>query len=161
MQNSTEVFTFFGFHLKYLFWAFLVQKIKIVCSNWNYQIVRIILEWIEYMKFSGSFHCICFRLEIPFLGKFDPENENCQFQLKFASLSISNTKNSMLIRTLSIFERKYPLYGKFVSKTQNCWLKLAFRIFANSNICNSMVIFILFFFKLEIPFLVQKIKLSV
>ena len=35
MQNSMGIFTFFGFDLKYLFQAYVVQKLKIVCSNWN------------------------------------------------------------------------------------------------------------------------------
>ena len=57
---------------------------------------------------AGGVHCICFRLEIPFLGKFGPKNENCQFQLKFGTLSNSNMKNSMVILHISLFERKYP-----------------------------------------------------
>ena len=32
----------------------------------------------------------------------------------------SNMKNSMVMFTLSVFERNYPFYGKFVSKNQIC-----------------------------------------
>ena len=35
MQNSMMIFTFSAFDHKYLSWANLVQKFKIVCSKWN------------------------------------------------------------------------------------------------------------------------------
>ena len=36
----------------------------------------------KYAKFSGGVQFHCFRLEIHFLGKFFPKNQNCQFKLK-------------------------------------------------------------------------------
>ena len=36
-------------------------------------------------------HLIRFMLEIPFLGKFDPKTQNCQFILKFGNWTNSNT----------------------------------------------------------------------
>ena len=35
MQNLIGMFTFFGLDLKYLFWAYLIQKLKIISSKWN------------------------------------------------------------------------------------------------------------------------------
>ena len=35
MQNSMGIFTFLGYGRKYLFWAYLVQKFKFVCSGKN------------------------------------------------------------------------------------------------------------------------------
>ena len=37
---------------------------------------------------------ICFRLEIPFLGKFGPKSQNCKFNLKFGTLNNSNIQLS-------------------------------------------------------------------
>ena len=61
-----------------------------------------------------------------FLRKFGPKTENCQIQVKFNTYS-------MVMFTLSVFERKYPFYGKFVLKYQNCLLKLKFRNWTTSN----------------------------
>ena len=44
-------------------------------------------------------------LEIPFLGKFSPKNQNNQFQLKFNTESKSNIKNSIVMFTLFVYER--------------------------------------------------------
>ena len=43
------------------------------------------------------FHYILFRLEILFLEKFGPKNENCQFQLNFGTYSNSNIKKSKVV----------------------------------------------------------------
>ena len=78
MQNSMGMFTFLGFAPKYLFWEYLVQEFKFVCSGKNF-----LPRLIKYAELNGGVLCICFRLETPFLGKLGPKNENCQFQLKF------------------------------------------------------------------------------
>ena len=75
-------------------------------------------------KKNNGVRCIYFGLEISFSCKFDPKNRNCQFQLK--SGTSSYTKNSIVMFTVSVFERTYPFYGKFVSNNQNCLLKLKF-----------------------------------
>ena len=41
------------------------------------------LEWFEYVEFIGDVHFNRFRLQIPFLDKFGPKNQTCQFKLKF------------------------------------------------------------------------------
>ena len=40
-----------------------------------------------------------YRLEIPFLGKFHPKNQICQFQLKFGTTNL-NKHNSMVMFTV-------------------------------------------------------------
>ena len=66
IQNSMGMCTFLGFDPKYLFWAYLVKKFIFVCSGKN-------------AEFNDGVLWICLRLEIPFLGTFSPNNENCQF----------------------------------------------------------------------------------
>ena len=67
-----------------------------------------------------------FRLGILFLGKFSPNNQNFQFELKVSTQTNSNMKNSMVMFIFSVFHRKYTLLEKFVLKNQNCLLKLNF-----------------------------------
>ena len=73
-----EMFTFLDFGSKNLFWAYLVQKFKFVCSGKSCY-----LDNLEYAELNGGVVCICLRLETPSLGEFGPKNLNCQFQLKF------------------------------------------------------------------------------
>ena len=35
------------------------------------------VDWFEYAEFNGCVHLFWFRLKVPFLGKFAPENQNC------------------------------------------------------------------------------------
>ena len=39
----------------------------------------------EYAGFSDYVHFFQFLAQIPFLGKFGPKNQNCQFILKFGA----------------------------------------------------------------------------
>ena len=76
------------------------QKNKIDSLSWN-------SVWrFEYAEFNGGVHFFWFRLEIPFFGKLGPENYNCQFKLKFGTLTNSNMQNSVVIFTFSFFHRK-------------------------------------------------------
>ena len=83
MENSVGMFTFLVLILIYLNRAYLVQKVTIVQSE-------IYLDYFKYVKFNGGVHCICFRLEIPFLGKSDPKNK------WWCSLYCSWTKTTFL-----------------------------------------------------------------
>ena len=74
----------------------------------------------EYAEFSGYVHFFRFRPQIPFLGKFGPKNQNCQFILKFGTWTNSNMQNSM-----AIFNFSFSL-GKFGPTNQNCPFKLKF-----------------------------------
>ena len=75
MQNLMVVFTFSVLDQKNPFWANLVQKFKFVQNIWY-------KDYFQYAEFSGGVNFMCFKLEIPFLGKFGEKNQNCQFKLK-------------------------------------------------------------------------------
>ena len=71
------------------------------------------------------FTFFCFHSEIPFLGKFGPNNQNCQFRQKFVTKANSNMQNSMVMFPFSFFEQKY-FFGQIWSKKLNCQFKLKF-----------------------------------
>ena len=56
------------------------------------------------------------RIGIPFFSKFGPKNQNCQFKPKFGTKTNSNMRNSMVMSTFSIFDRKYPFWANLVQK---------------------------------------------
>ena len=58
-------------------------------------------------------HFFLFRLEIPILGKFGPQNQNYQFKLKFSSWTNSNMQNSVMLFT---FSTGNTLFGQIWSK---------------------------------------------
>ena len=78
---------------------------------------------LKYEELSDGVHFTCFRLEIPFLGKFGPKNQNCQFELKIVTKTNLNMKNSMVIFIFPVFDQKYPFLG-ICSASQNSLLKL-------------------------------------
>ena len=57
-----------------------------------------------------------FRLEITFLGKFGPKNQNRQFQLNFGAKTNWNMQNSLVMFTFSILGRKDPFWANLVKK---------------------------------------------
>ena len=61
-------------------------------------------------------HLISLRLEIPFLGKFGPKNQNCQFKLKFGTKTNLNMQNLVVLFTFSVFDWKYPFWANLVQK---------------------------------------------
>ena len=67
-----------------------------------------------------------FRLGILFLGKFSPNNQNFQFELKVSTQTNLNMKNSMVMFIFSVFDQKYLFWETFVLKNQNCLLNLNF-----------------------------------
>ena len=52
-------------------------------------------------------HFFCFRPEKLFLGKSRQKNQNCQFNLKFGAKTNLTMRNSMMMLTFSVFDRKY------------------------------------------------------
>ena len=73
--------SYFPFYLgNSLFGQNLVQKIKIVSLSRN-----LVPGLFEYGELNGAVHFFCFRQETPFLGKFGPKIQNCQFKLKFGT----------------------------------------------------------------------------
>ena len=57
-----------------------------------------------------------FRLEMLFLSKFGPKNQNCHFQLKFGTKTNLNIQNSMVMLTFSVLDRKYRFWANLVQK---------------------------------------------
>ena len=46
--------------------------------------------------------------EIPLLGKVGQKKQNCQFELKFRTLTNSNIENSVVMFAFSLLDQKYP-----------------------------------------------------
>ena len=80
MQNSVVVFILLTLDWKFPFWANLVKKTQ----KGQFKLIRY-LDKFKYVEFSGAVSFFRFWLEIPFLGKFGPKNQNCQFKLKFGT----------------------------------------------------------------------------
>ena len=136
--NSRMMFTFSVFDHRYLSWANLVRKFKIVCSKLNLiqRLIRIVVIFYSVAYF------IYFRLKIATLfAKFGPKNRNCQLKLK---IGIQTNSNLKILTVMFIFY----VFGR---KDQECLLKLKLRTQINLNMQNSMAMFILF--SSEIPFL--------
>ena len=91
---------------------------------------------------------------MPFGCKFGPQNQNCQFKLKFGTWTNLNIHNWMVLFTFSIFDRKYPFLENLVQKIKIpslSWNSVQNLI----GICRIGWWFFFFFFCLrpEIPFL--------
>ena len=70
----------------------------------------------EYAEFNDAVWFFCFRPETPFLGKFSPKNQICQFKLKFGTKTNSNIQNSKVVFTFSVLNRKYTFWANLVQK---------------------------------------------
>ena len=105
------MFTFSVFNWNYAFWANLVQKTKIENVSWNLVFILIRIRRIQRWC---SFYC--FRLEIPFLDKLDPKNQNCQFKLKFRTSTNSNMQNAVVQFFFSVLDRKHPFWANLFQK---------------------------------------------
>ena len=57
------------------------------------------LDYLEYAEFRSDVHFLCFRVELPFLGKIAPRNRNFYFKLKFHSETNMNMHNLVVILT--------------------------------------------------------------
>ena len=51
-----------------------------------------------------------------FDGKFGPKNQNCQFKVKFGTLTNLNMQNSMVVFTFSALDWKHTFWGNLVQK---------------------------------------------
>ena len=106
----------------------------------------------------------CFRLQIPFLGKFSPKKQNYHFELKFGTDSNLNMQNSMVMLIFFYFIPKKTLLGQIWLKNQNCHFKLKFGTSTNLNMQNSIVRLNFTVLEWKDPFwanLVQKIKIVI
>ena len=53
--------------------------------NKSQNIMKMIVDELEYAELYGAVHCFCFGLGIPLLGNCGPKSQNCQFQLEFGT----------------------------------------------------------------------------
>ena len=137
MQNSVMLFTFFVFEWKYLFWANLVQKVKIISWSWNLVARLIWICWIQwccslfsFLTGSALLGQIWSKLSIftvffvsdqkcPFWGKFGPKYQKFTSIIRIRNTSNSNMQNWKVVFTYFVFNRKRPFWGKFGKKIQN------------------------------------------
>ena len=90
LKNTAYIYSVLDW--RYSFWVNLVQKFKIISLGWN-----LVPRLFEYAKVNGVVRSFRFRPETPFLNKFGPKNQNCQFELKFGNYTNSNMQNSMMV----------------------------------------------------------------
>ena len=72
----------------------------------------------KYAEFNIDVHFFRFQLEISFLGKFGPKNQNYQFKLEFGTYSNSNMQSSMVMPTFFVFDWKYLFWANLVQKVK-------------------------------------------
>ena len=120
MQNLMVMFTFSFFNRKYPFWTNLIQKIKTVSLSQN-----LILKLIRICRIQWrDVHLYCFLPEAPFLGKYCPKDQNCQFKLKFGTKTntnntkLQNIQNLMVVFNFSLSEPKYPFWTIWSKKSK-------------------------------------------
>ena len=82
------------------------------------------IDQFEYAEFSGGVDFFRFRLEILFLNKFGPKNQNCQFKVKFDIQPNSNMQNSVVVFTFFVFDRKYPVWANLVQNVRIVSLRI-------------------------------------
>ena len=83
---------------------------------------------------------------------FGPKNQNCQFKLKFGTLTYLNIQYLMMIFIFSVLHQK-TLFGQIGLSIHNCFFQKKFGTCTNLNMQNSMVMFTFFYFRPEIHFL--------
>ena len=116
-HGCTHKCNFSVFDRKCRFWANLVKKIKTVNVNWN-----LVLRLIRVCRIQSGCSLFCVRRETPFLGKFGPKNQNCQFKLKFGTKTNSNMQKSLVGLTFFYFDGKHPVWVKLVQKIKTVTL---------------------------------------
>ena len=82
--------------------------------SWNL-VPRLIRIWRIHW---WCVHFFCFGMGTYFLGKFSPQNHNCQFKLKFVTWTNSNIVSSIML--FICFTLEIPFLGKFGLKNQTC-----------------------------------------
>ena len=61
---------------------------------------------------------------MPFLSKFGPKFQNCQYKLKFGALTNLNMQNSMALFSVSVFNWKYSFWANLVRAIKIVHLRL-------------------------------------
>ena len=80
--------------------------------------------WANIINGDVHFFRFWLEVEISFLCKLGPKNQNCYFKLKSGTYINSNMQNSMVIFTFFYSRQEFPILGKFGPKQQNCQFKL-------------------------------------
>ena len=105
--------TFSVLDRKQPFWVNLIQKTRIVSLSWN-----LVPQLIWICRIQWWCSLFRFWLEIPFLDKLGPQNQNCQCKLKFGTQSNSNMQNAMTVFTFSILDGKHSFWAHLVQKLE-------------------------------------------
>ena len=113
MLNSKVVFTFFAFDPKHFFGEMWSKMSKLSALR-----LTLVASLIRISRIQYCCSLFCFRLEMPFLGKFGPKNQNYQLKLKFGTYTNSNLQSSMVISTSSAFDWKYHFWANLVQKVK-------------------------------------------
>ena len=119
MQNSLVMFTFSVFDQKYFVGQLWSNRLKLSVKTEVWYI-----HWLDYAEFNGGVHFFWFRLKIPIWGKFVPENQNCQFKLKFGTKTNWNMQNSVVLFTFSAFDWKYCFGENFILEAEVWYLDI-------------------------------------
>ena len=106
-----------------------------MCTDLNMQNSMVVFIFFIYL----------FRPEIPFFGKFESENQNCQFKLKFGTKTNLNMHNSVALFIFSVFDWKYPFMANFILEVEVWYLEF--------QICRNHKSFTFFRFWPDILFL--------
>ena len=96
-------------------------------------------------------HFFCFGMGTYFLGKFSPQNHNCQFKLKFVTWTNSNMLSSIML--FICFTLETPFFGQIWSKKSNMlvWAESWYLdLFRYAKFIGAVHFF---YFRLEAPFL--------
>ena len=76
------------------------------------------LDYFEYAEFNNYARFFCFRLEISFLSKSSPNNQNCYFKVKFCVLTNLNMQSSRGMFTFSVLDWKFLFWVNLVLKIE-------------------------------------------
>ena len=110
---------FFGFCQN--FWK------KVIYSKFSgFQLQHLIRSVVREANAAYMVSCVPNTGTAYLLSKFGPEIQNCQFKLKFPTVTNSNMQNSMVMFPFSFLDWKYLFLDKFGPKSPNYLFKVKF-----------------------------------
>ena len=94
-HTACSVFDWVNLKFWDFFWVNLFQKLKIISLSWNFaprliQICRIPWWCLPFLFWTRN----------TFLGKFDPKNQNCQFELEFCTRLMTNLNKQNYVENM-------------------------------------------------------------
>ena len=126
--------------MKFVSWNLLPTPFRL-CRFQYFQYLR---KFNFYVSTRNTlFGKICFRPEIPFLGKFGPKKSKLLVQTEIWFLDWYEFSGFKRQCWLFQFRPEMSFLGKFGSKNQNYQFKLKFDTYTNWNMQNSVVLFYL------------------